>query len=71
MQIASNLKALREQKGFTQEEFAKAVGISREVIAKYETGWRVPKFEQALKIAEVLGITCEELAYGKAEQKES
>lgn len=71
MQIAANIKALREQKGMSQEELAKRCGLSRGAIAKIETNWKFPSFESGLRIAKALGVTCEELAYGKAEQAES
>ncbi|MBR7085323.1 MAG: helix-turn-helix transcriptional regulator [Oscillospiraceae bacterium] len=71
MQIAANIKALREQKGMSQEELAKMCGLSRGAIAKIETNWKFPSFESGLRIAKALGVTCEELAYGKAEQAES
>ena len=68
MQIATNIKTLREQKGISQEELAKLSGLSRSAIAKIETGWQFPSFESGLRIARALDTTCEELAYGKAEQ---
>lgn len=33
---------LRKEKGLTQEELAKAIYVSRSVIAKYETGAAYP-----------------------------
>ena len=71
MQIAANIKALREQKGISQEELARMCGLSRGTIAKIETNWKFPSFESGLRIAKALGVTCEELAYGKTEQTES
>lgn len=71
MQIAANIKTLREQKGMSQEELARMCGLSRGAIAKIETSWKFPSFESGLRIAKALGVTCEELAYGKAEQAES
>ena len=67
MQIATNIKNLREQKGLSQEELAKKAGISRSAIANIESSQNFMGFETALKLSCALGITCEELAYGKAE----
>lgn len=67
MQIATNIKTLREQKGLSQEELAKKAGIPRGTLSSIEVNWRMPGLETALKVSRALGITCEELVYGKAE----
>lgn len=69
MQISTNIRELREQQGMTQEELARAAEIPRGTLASIEVNWRMPGLETALKISKALGITCEELVYGKAEQK--
>lgn len=38
--MANNLKALRKRKGFTQEDLARAMGTSRDQLAKLESGAR-------------------------------
>ncbi len=65
MQIATNMKALREQKGIFQEELAVLSGVPRGTIARIENNVDNPKIEPCLKIAKVLGTTCEKLAYGE------
>ena len=37
------LKKLRERKGLSQEELAKATGLSKSAISMYENGRREPK----------------------------
>ncbi len=39
------LKKLRKEKYLTQEELAKATGVSKSAISMYENGKREPKFE--------------------------
>lgn len=41
--IANALKILRQQKGVSQAEVAKAIGITRTAYVKYETGVSKPK----------------------------
>lgn len=65
MSLAENLKANRERIGISQSELAGIVGISRNQISDYESGERIPRFYVGLNIAKALGITAEELAYGK------
>ena len=43
MPFKDRLKLLREQKGLSQEELGKSVGLSKSTIGIYETGSREPK----------------------------
>jgi putative transcriptional regulator len=52
--MRSNLKSIRTNKGFTQEELAQKVGISRQSIYAIESGKFNPSILLALKIAYVL-----------------
>ena len=61
MAFAENIKKLREEKGLTQTELAKQVGISQPMIAQYERYMKVPTILVGVKLAEVLGTTCEKL----------
>lgn len=55
--FSMKLKELRKEKGFTQKELGKAVGISEVMIGQYERGVRTPKIEMREKIANALGVT--------------
>ena len=60
MQCAE-LTKLREEKGLTQAELAKLVGIAQPMIAQYERYLKVPTILVGVKLAKVLGTTCEKL----------
>ncbi len=49
-----DLEVLRANKGLTQEDIAKATGISRPAYCNIENGIRRPSSEVAQKIAEIL-----------------
>lgn len=51
MKIGPRLKELREERGFTQERLAEALGISKSTIGMYETGKREPGYETLGAIA--------------------
>ena len=55
-------KKLREAKGYTQESLARAVGLSRLAIARYELKQVEPKLGNFLKIARLLKVSLAELA---------
>lgn len=50
------MKELRTQKGITQRDMARMVGISESVYQLYEYGKREPKARTAIRIADALGI---------------
>ena len=55
------LKRYRKLVGLTQKEVADELGISLQAYKHYEAGRRVPRLEIALKIADVFGITVDQL----------
>lgn len=72
----NNLANLRSKRQLTQEALAKRVGISQSAIWQYENGEATPKIEIAIKLAECLGTTVENLvkggeSNGKAETDDS
>ena len=67
-EFAKNLEDLRNQKNISQKKLAEIVGVTQVAISQYETGKSVPKINIAVKLADVFGVTCEEL-YGKEVSK--
>ena len=55
--LKENLIMLRNIHGFTQEEIAEKIGISRQAYAKWENGATVPDIEKCMSLAEVYGVT--------------
>ena len=53
--IGARLRALRAAKGKTQEQVAKAIGVSVSSIAMYELDERVPRDAVKVKIAKYFG----------------
>lgn len=63
MVLKNNLKAVRCQKGLTQEELADLVGVSRQTIISIERYKYKPSLELGLKLALTLDIKIEGLFY--------
>ncbi|MBU9722025.1 MULTISPECIES: helix-turn-helix domain-containing protein [Bacillaceae] len=55
------IRAFRKLKGYTQEEFARLLGISVSVLGEIERGNRKPSDEFLNNVTSVLGVTFEEL----------
>jgi transcriptional regulator with XRE-family HTH domain len=58
------LTELREQAGLSQADFARAVGVSRSAISRWESEGRVPRQEHLLAAAKTLGVLPGELLSG-------
>lgn len=61
MNFPEKLKCFRLKHGYTQEELGKLVGVSDAAISMYEQGKRTPDLYKSVKIATLMGTTCEEL----------
>ena len=57
----NHVKALRQDRGMTQQALADALGVSRQTVHSIETGKYDPSLPLAFKIAKVLGQTIEQL----------
>jgi putative transcriptional regulator len=59
----------RKEKKLTQAQLAEMVGVSQRSISFIETGWRNPSIGTAIKLANALGVTLDELvgARGKGD----
>ena len=55
--ISDRLKLLRSQKGVNQDVVAEACNMSRIALARYETGARIPRSENAARLADYYGVT--------------
>tara|TARA_Y100001972_G_scaffold73768_1_gene89626 strand:- start:9240 stop:10007 length:768 start_codon:yes stop_codon:yes gene_type:complete len=61
MSISENIKYLRKQAGYTQEQFANEVGIKRSLVGAYEEGRAEPRLQTLQRIGEVLNVTSDAL----------
>lgn len=56
-----NLIQLRKLKKMTQEDIAEKVGVSRQAVAKWESGETTPDLEKAQLLASALGVSLDDL----------
>jgi len=61
MTFREKLIILRKNKGLTQDDFAKAVGVSRQAVYKWESGASYPEVPKLLEIKAFYGISLDEL----------
>jgi putative transcriptional regulator len=68
-EILSRVKELRNARGWTQEQLAKAVGVSRQSINSIERDRYVPSLLLALTFARVFGCTTDEIFTLQSERR--
>lgn len=59
--IANRVKELRTERGWTQQQLAEGVGVSRQSINSIERNRYVPSLELALTFARVFGTMTDEI----------
>lgn len=64
--FGDKLKALRIERNLTQDELAKFLGTSKQVISRYENNLRSPKIDIVSDYADKLGVSLEYLADNQA-----
>lgn len=60
--LKDNLAMLRNMHGYSQEEIAGKIGISRQAYAKWESGATIPDVEKCSLLARAYGTTVDKLA---------
>lgn len=56
-----NLISLRKLNGLSQEELAEQLNVSRQTLSKYETGESLPDIDRCKQLAEIFGVTLDDL----------
>ena len=59
--FGKKLKELREEKGFTQIQFAKEINVDKSTIAKYETGKILPSTSMLILLARYFKVSTDYL----------
>ncbi len=59
--LKENISMLRSVNGYSQEEVAEKIGVSRQAYAKWEKGETVPDVERCQKLAGLYGVTIDSL----------
>jgi len=59
--LSDNIKSLRKNKGYTQEELAARINVVRQTVSKWEKGLSVPDAEALQRLADVLEVDIKEL----------
>ncbi len=59
--LHETIKALRKQKGYSQEEVAARLNVVRQTVSKWEKGMSVPDADMLVRLAELYEVTVGDL----------
>lgn len=71
MSLANRLKNAREKSGYSQNEVAESLNISRQAISKWENGWTCPDIDNLILLSKLYKISTDELLMEDSEVMES
>lgn len=67
--LNENLKTLRKNKGYSQEQLAVRLNVVRQTVSKWEKGLSVPDAPMLVEIAEIFSVSVSELLGNDIEQE--
>ncbi len=65
MNLGENIYQFRTQKNLSQGDLADALEVSRQSVSKWENNSAVPELEKLMKMAQIFGISLDELVTGE------
>ena len=71
MTLGEMIRGCREAAGMSQQELAEQLFVSRQTVSRWESGSRSPDVVTAKKIADLLGVTLDELVPGNDELEDA
>ena len=70
IKVGAFLKALRREKGITQEQLAEELGVSGRTISRWETGNNMPDISLLVEIAEYFDVSIPEIIKGERKSED-
>lgn len=71
MTLAEKVMLLRKQRGWSQEELAEHLGISRQSISKWESGISIPDIDRIIKMSDLFSVSTDYLLKEQIEFEEN
>ena len=61
MILAEKIMSLRKRAGWSQEELASQLGVSRQSVSKWESALSIPDIAKITQLSELFGVTTDYL----------
>ena len=70
MIFADKIIQLRKKNGWSQEELAEKVNVTRQSVSKWESAASIPDINKILELAKIFGVTTDYLLKDEMEMEE-
>lgn len=67
MDLGNKILELRKKRGYSQEELAEILNVSRQTISKWETNQSNPELDKAIELSNLFQISLDDLTNNKIE----
>ncbi|MBQ8786363.1 MAG: helix-turn-helix transcriptional regulator [Oscillospiraceae bacterium] len=68
VKICDNLRVLRARERYSMEDIAEIIGVSRQSVAKWESGETLPDIDKCVKLAKLYKVTLDDLVNATVEE---
>lgn len=69
IEIANRLYQYRKKSGFSQEELAEQIGVSRQAVSKWERAEASPDTDNLIELSKIYGVSLDEMINGSDEEQ--
>ena len=69
MKLEEKIMTLRKKQGWSQEELAFRLDVSRQAVSKWEMGSSIPDLDKIIKMSEIFGVTTDYLLKDDAQEE--
>lgn len=70
MDFSQKLILMRKAKGWSQEQLGEQIGVTRQTVSKWELGDTTPEMDKLIALADLFGVSLDELAGREAAQSD-
>ena len=69
MKFCEKLQKLRKEKGYSQEQLADLLDVSRQSVSKWESGTTYPEMDKLLSLCKIFNVSLDELTNDEISDK--
>ena len=67
----NRLREYRTEGNYRQKDLAKKIGVTRQAYGFYESGMAKPPLDKAKKLADIIGVSIEDIFFSKTDELNS
>ena len=66
MILAEKIMEERKKNGWSQEELAEKLSVSRQAVSKWESAQSIPDLQRVIQLSEILGVSTDQYCTGRS-----